>query len=517
MNRQTRKILITLGVSSMLLWGCKKNPETDIVANKDFDNMVEQAENTEGQTTEVAELAENYDTYQTEILDETMHVEVNVDAKVDIPDTDQFSIYRVEQTEISQEFLDQVRDKLAGDVTFYEGYALEIETKESIEAEINAYRDMIKDIDEDISLSEEYKQSYRDEYQASIDELQARYESAPDTVSVTEFPSDNKLHSVSELYASDSTNKYYEWQYSITPNTEIYYGVNDAADGNYLSLYAQNNPDYGNCLRFRKTKIGYPFTSVVVVGDPACTYGRWDASGEPEEDDLAYANPEDIELKEDTRESVTLSEEEAREKADKLLTELGLTDYAYYEGGLCCDLLDVRYRADDSSHPYRKAYEFRYLRNVDGVFVNNDGGDKMVDEYQGDTYVKKLWGGESITVMVNDDGIVGFDLSTPIIVNEMVVERATLKSFEEIKDIFEQMVVTLNASGEERNKILDIDRVYLRYTRISEADSFDTGLLVPTWDFVGTVTDPYRGTEKNKVVLSINAIDGSVINRELGY
>ena len=84
------------------------------------------------------------------------------------------------------------------------------------------------------------------------------------------------------------------------------------------------------------------------------------------------------------------------------------------------------------------------------------------------------------------------------------------------------MIVTMNATIDEESEVkVNINKVVLRYTRISEPDSFDTGLLVPTWEFIGTIngavgTRWYEGNE-DIVVMSINAIDGSVINHELGY
>ena len=108
---------------------------------------------------------------------------------------------------------------------------------------------------------------------------------------------------------------------------------------------------------------------------------------------------------------------------------------------------------------------------------------------------------------------------------ETVVEQASMKSFEEIKDIFEQMVVVTNALGsDEEDKVtIDIDREVLRYTRISERDSFDTGLLVPVWDFMGKnlseKPDAIFGviSSEDTCIMTINAIDGTVIDRELGY
>ena len=81
------------------------------------------------------------------------------------------------------------------------------------------------------------------------------------------------------------------------------------------------------------------------------------------------------------------------------------------------------------------------------------------------------------------------------------------------------MVVIENAdkdSESEGSVAVKVTDVSLVYTRISEKDSFDTGLIVPVWNFNGTVTDSY-GEKKTGTVLSVNAIDGSVINQTLGY
>ena len=81
------------------------------------------------------------------------------------------------------------------------------------------------------------------------------------------------------------------------------------------------------------------------------------------------------------------------------------------------------------------------------------------------------------------------------------------------------MVVIENASKDDSSDAkvsIKVTNVSLEYTRISEKDSFDTGLVVPVWNFGGTVTDEF-GDVKTGAVLSINAIDGSVINQELGY
>ena len=124
---------------------------------------------------------------------------------------------------------------------------------------------------------------------------------------------------------------------------------------------------------------------------------------------------------------------------------------------------------------------------------------------------------------INDSGIVGFDYNAPLEVQDTVVENASMKSFDEIKTTFEKMIAITKApdnSGYKENvntRSIKVDRVVLGYARVSEANSYDTGLLVPVWDFYGTVTDNAWGITNYESVMTINAIDGSLIDRTLGY
>lgn len=128
--------------------------------------------------------------------------------------------------------------------------------------------------------------------------------------------------------------------------------------------------------------------------------------------------------------------------------------------------------------------------------------------------MKKVWPIEEIAIQVTDDGIIGVDYASPIETVDTVVEGATLKQFDEIKGIFENMVVAMYAD-EELKREIKVDSVKLGYAIISEEGTFDTGLLVPVWDFNGTVNDSGRIDETS--IMTINAIDGTVIDRGLGY
>ena len=68
----------------------------------------------------------------------------------------------------------------------------------------------------------------------------------------------------------------------------------------------------------------------------------------------------------------------------------------------------------------------------------------------------------------------------------------------------------------------DIQKVVLTLRRIQEQNASDVGLLVPVWDFYGSETIEYSGEprttlERELPILTINAIDGSVIDLTKGY
>lgn len=519
--RKRRIVLAFLLAAVMCLTACAENPESSVVKNKNMDDMISKAQESGEDVSDYEDVAEevldNAQSYVNTLEDASLGVSVNINASVVIPETTALSVFRVTQKTIDQAFFDKVKEVLAPGTTWYEGKALEIATKSSLAREIQGYKAMITEV-ENSGESEEYKKGYIEEYQGSLARLEAEYESAPQDVSLLDYPSDGKICSVQEEYNQDPDNPYWSWLYELNPDGEAFFGVNDAADGNYLSLFMQNSKDYGNCLRYKRNKKGYEHTSAVWVEDNIDEESAENIDGGPISKDM-FPN---IEFGERTTfekiagEEATISEEEAKQQAESLLEQLGLSDYKMYNGGLYYELPWMAWTPSEENF-YRDVYEFQYMRNIDGVFVDNSAGYKLVDEWRGDSYVKQVWGAETVIVYVNDSGIVGFKYCTPLSIDETLVEKSSLKSFEEIKSIFEKMVLIQNASTEESEKVsIDIDTVELVYARLSEKDRFDSGILVPIWNFKGKKVDEY-GLETTGSVMSINAIDGSVIDWTLGY
>jgi len=139
------------------------------------------------------------------------------------------------------------------------------------------------------------------------------------------------------------------------------------------------------------------------------------------------------------------------------------------------------------------------------------------------------WSYERCVVIVGDDGIQKFELYNPYDVGEIQTENVKLMYFDSIIKIYEQMMEVSNADivNYEAKRTYHIRNIKFGYTRIYDPSSDnDAGLLVPVWDFFGgfDATDldgnfshKNSGELSTQSFMTINAIDGSVIDRSLGY
>ena len=521
--------------------GCQENPEGSIVVHKDMDNLISKAQNSDPEKTDAAQLAEEvreqFETYQTHLKDEDLRVTVNVDAKVDVPEVDKLSVYRVKQKKFDQEFVDKVRKALMGDKEVYYADYLFQQTRADIEESIKTYRDLMRQTEEDLEagtpdplspLTEEElaasRQDLIESIQFHLDMLQERYETAPAELNLTDHPSDGKLHTTPELN---------EILTGLPPdpresevNIESLYLAADTSDGNYQVLKVLNSETLGNTLYYLSGPEYYLDPSVTAFQplDPAAYGEVAPGNGSVPKDFLGggFAFPEDVVFAPFENDATTISQAEAIDRAEAFLSEIGLSDFTFDEGGLFNEYAPpiVSWKQHEN-HAYRPYHILRFRRQIDGVLLSQSSGVKFAEGGDGESYRAQYWPGEQIVLRINDAGIAGFAYMAPIEVTETVVENAGLKAFSDVKGTFEKMICITNAP-EDSNLTLsaDVDRVRLSYSRISEKDNFDSGLIVPVWSFEGKrhyyfndeIIDEYYTS-----MLAINAIDGSIIDGKLGY
>ena len=527
-----KRFLMLVGTALLIgLSACADNPDSAIIKNKDFDNLIEEAENTE-ESVNMEEMSEDvetqYNSYVTSIVDDNLKVTVDVDAKVDIPTTDQLSVYRIKEQMITQEMLDNVRTTLIPDVTLYDKVLLGQMTKTELENDIKLYKydiqrleNELKEDDLDDVIRQEREQILAD-YKVDLENAQASYDSAPEEHIFQGYESDYLIKNASDKSVEYPNTIYQNYYMNLESDIQVYSAIGDGKDGNYIELYAQNS-EYGNTIRYRTSTYGYSSgISLVLVGTHS---GMRDNMWLKGSDIPENAKVTEDDLDDYGYQSVTISKEKGKEQANKLLQDMGISDFSCVEGDIYCELIGREFLWVDetgehySPHYCRELYVFKYVRTMDKTLVDNGTDMKHSEGCDGNEYRKNSWGNEEILVYVNDDGIVGFDYNYPMEIVETVVDKTQMKSFEDIQSIFEEMVAIKHATEWGHNTI-QIDRVELRYYRISEADNFETGLLVPVWDFIGTKTFEGNANDviiDNDSVLKINAIDGTVIDEELGY
>lgn len=157
----------------------------------------------------------------------------------------------------------------------------------------------------------------------------------------------------------------------------------------------------------------------------------------------------------------------------------------------------------------------------------------------------RWWEQEWLFIHYNGENIFDVTYGEPMEITAYSDEEQFLLPFEEIRQVFENTIAA-RLTGPEREELLDygsvlfmyphpdssevdmeITKVKLGYMRIREDASSIEGILIPVWDFFGKWTA--KGTdeagnpketvmeEENISLLTIDARDGSVIQRYRGY
>ena len=505
-----KKKLIAAAFALLLLTGCAENPDSDIVVHKDMEKLIGEAQQTDESKAEIEDL-QQYEHYGADFENESLHVRVHADADVDIPQSAYLSVMRVKQHSFTDEDIAKFRQALFGDAPLYDESCAQIMTKSEIEKEIQTYRQAMQ---EGMSGDPQDAQVYADEIQREIDRLQEQYEAAPEKIDRTMYPSTGKLEKVADRIAAAPNDDYWQWQDQLNPDGTVCYM--SSADGN-AALYVQNNPNYSNALVFSKTPVGSEFISVLGGGHYLGAARNQSGLDDPLLDGGIDPSTKLTPIPGD---SAKLTQEAAQKQAENFLKTVGMDGFAFSGGGRYNVWLDMRKR---NGTEYRQnCYVLQYFRCFDGAMLDQASGMKFAEGWEGDSFRKQQWPGEMVEFMINDEGIVGFCWNAPLDIVETVVDHAALKSFEEITATFEQMMPITAAespeSGYDMETEINIDRITLTYSRISEKDSFDTGLVIPVWAFHGTrKAERYSDENEYFVQMAINAIDGSVIDASLGY
>jgi beta-lactamase regulating signal transducer with metallopeptidase domain len=175
--------------------------------------------------------------------------------------------------------------------------------------------------------------------------------------------------------------------------------------------------------------------------------------------------------------------------------------------------------------PY--GYNLIYTQNYNGVPANYASPhSKYLNASEEESQYNKEYPQEYLSIVIGVDGIYSITYSAPQTITKIESSKAQIKPFDEIKEIFNQHIVL---AKNDYDTYISIDKVQLGLMRIAKPNSKDY-LVIPVWDFYGNsigatgneshTDDEYWGMMANnpdRSFLTINAVDGSIINRNLGY
>ena len=228
-----------------------------------------------------------------------------------------------------------------------------------------------------------------------------------------------------------------------------------------------------------------------------------------------------------------VAREDAAELALETLNKLGLEHFGIVatETGYIIEQNPKTYEATSK----RECHIFILMRTLNGVTANH----ALYIEPQEFQYADRL-PYEGAQIVVGDQGVISFSLLQPMKLLNIENENVSLKPFSDIEEIFKKQITIKGAwnssSGQDNNVIsrrIVIEEARLGLMRTVRRNRPDEYLLLPVWDFYGYEVNKcaeqiYQGPKLDdnneytvrdfgRSYLTINAIDGSVIDRGVGY
>jgi hypothetical protein len=522
-------LIITVALLSLLLVACQKTPNQAVVQGKSLDKMIQAATTTSPgasgaqATGELAQRIGAEPGYQTELTDKGGKLKIHVNADVSVPNADSLPVMRVEKDTFSQSTVDILRQQLVhGDMFSGEDYK---PTKDDIQKQINALEAELAqnggtaptpgmERKSDSGSLEATKARPAQLQSQLLDDLKQKLANAPDTSVKT--PSTGKLAPFNTSIAGEP-------KFGDQAGQRVY-GLAQSDQNGYESFIAANcDNEAPNTVNYTREKNGFSknmgnfLTKDAVAAAEAAGLKTSITSS-----DIAQIP------------DIKITADEAKQKAETLITALGIKDLTMYSedkeyGGSQDTITGMPVIGTTNSNEYvnpRQCVWFlRYVRNVNGIPLTYTNFDCMKIEDEAQT---APWSYEDMTFAVGDSGIVGFYWTSPYKITDTVTQNSNVMSFKDAMNVFNTMALVTNnfdsmAAGSSVTAIdINVKHIKFGLTRITEQDKRNSGLLVPCWDFIGDTVVTTDGktktkTDANEPILTVNAIDGSVINRSLGY
>ncbi|GFZ33025.1 hypothetical protein CSC2_35510 [Clostridium zeae] len=218
--------------------------------------------------------------------------------------------------------------------------------------------------------------------------------------------------------------------------------------------------------------------------------------------------------------------EAAKALASKTLEELGVSDMKLSAIQLATS---IPLTEKDDPNKTNQAYALYFTRNVYGIQTTMD----FTNEKPKDGEYEEAYPYEQIFMLIDDSGILQFNWRSPMKLSTTLATNTKILPFDQILDIFKKQFFIHYANNDKASESnsYNIDRITLGLMRVQVKDKKDEYMMIPVWDFFGNPSKKDTNLEQDAILqrwvdsndhsfksfLTINAIDGSIIDRRLGY
>ena len=165
-------------------------------------------------------------------------------------------------------------------------------------------------------------------------------------------------------------------------------------------------------------------------------------------------------------------------------------------------------------------YRLYYARNANGILITpvSQTGASDVLDLKKPTYSPVL-SYERCYVDVGENGVFQLSWEHPLEITGVVAGDCQLLDFNQIMDIFGAIApLSIQSAESYDTNALYINRAVLGYMCLQERGNPTNYQLVPVWDFFGErAINTERADIHNWSYLTINAVDGTIIDRAYGY
>ncbi len=231
---------------------------------------------------------------------------------------------------------------------------------------------------------------------------------------------------------------------------------------------------------------------------------------------------------------LSITAEQGAQIARELVSDLGYNDMSIAKT-MSCATPPSRENGSTTIVPYAqfpRCYVYSFTHTVQGMVMqyNSRFNSMQLAQYgrtgEAPNPYTERWIEEYLTVYVNDSGVIAVEIRSPSEVAGIVAPNVGLLPFDQIQQRFAQQF-KYEGGWNDLDKLvyakIAITHISLGLVRVPEKNNPSQALLVPAWEFFGNGVESFgdgsqdtlRSDEPGSNFLTINAIDGTVIQRDV--